>query len=632
MPSGRDDIHGRINALAVAILLVIAALVARLWYLQVLSGESYAALSENNRLREVSLDAPRGLILDRAGEILVGDRPALAVTAAPALAKNRKVLARLSKLLGVPVAEILKRLNDKRPSALKSRRIAEDVPIATITALKERGDLYPGVEVETISLRRYPYRSFASHLLGYVGEASEVDLADPRFARYQYSDIIGKTGIERQYETVLQGAKGSRLLEVDASGRPLREVRRTQPAPGFTLMLSIDRKAQQETELQLAEAVKAAHRGGFKKANAGAAVVMDVRTGQIIALASYPTYDPTAFLGGIPTPLWKKLNNKKSQYPLFDRAITGAYPPGSTFKPVTGGAGLAAGVVTPQTTFDCLGKWTDMGKQWPKWCWNKSGHGPVAFMDAYAQSCDVYFYNIGLKFYRRHIGSTKLLQHDKGIADTELQAYARKFGFGARTGIDLAGEVRGRIPDPQWKADFNKNSPQYAPWLPGDTVNLAIGQGDMLATPIQIVRMYAAIANGGTLWRPQIVGRILTPSGEVSHLSKPIADGHLPLTASQIRLLQAALVGVVQNGTAKAAFAGFKYPVAGKTGTSQVTKKDDFALFAGYAPANAPRYAAVMVVEQGGHGGSIAAPAVRNIFASLLGAPIANVNPNDLSR
>jgi penicillin-binding protein 2 len=632
MASGRDDIHERINALAIAMLLLIAALTSRLWYLQVLEGESYAALSENNRLREVTLEAPRGLIVDRRGEILVGDRPALAVSAAPQLAKDRALVLRLARLLHVNARDIVKRLRDKRPDPLKPRRIAEDVPIQTITSLMERQDLYPGVDVETLSLRRYPYKSLAAHLLGYVGTASESDQADPRFAKYEYGDIIGKTGLERQYETILQGLKGSNLLEVNAQGRPVAQVRRTEPTPGFTIQLSIDRKAQQATELELAAAIKTAHQTGFKKAHAGAAVVMDVRTGQIVAMASYPTYDPSAFLGGIPTPLWKKYNDKKSEYPLFDRAITGAYPPGSTFKPITGSAGLAAGVVVPRTSFDCLGRWTDMGKQWPKWCWDKSGHGYEDFSGAFRDSCDVYFYNIGLKFYRRHIGSTGLRQHDKGIADTELQTYAREFGFGSKTGIDLAGEVRGRIPDPKWKADFNAKTPQYATWLPGDTVNLAIGQGDVLATPIQMVRMYAAIANGGTLWRPQLVQRILMPSGTVSQQIKPVADGHLPITAAQLGIVQQALLGVVQNGTAKQAFAGFKYQIAGKTGTSQVTKKDDYALFAGYGPAEAPRYAVVMVIEQGGHGGSVAAPAVRNIFASLLGAPMANVSSSDQSR
>jgi penicillin-binding protein 2 len=387
-------------------------------------------------------------------------------------------------------------------------------------------------------------------------------------------------------------------------------------------MLTIDRKVQEVTERQLASAIKAARLDKYKRARAGAAVVMDVRTGEIVAIASYPTYDPGAFLGGIPTPLWKRLNDPKSEYPLFNRAITGAYPPGSTFKPVTAGAGLATHVVTLHSSVDCKGRWIDMGKQWPKWCWDKSGHGTEDFMDAMADSCDVYFYNIGLNFYRR----------DGSEVREELQRYARDFGFGDRTGIDLAGEVKGRIPDRKWKVDFNKNSPEYAPWLPGDTVNLAIGQGDVLATPIQIARMYAAIANGGKLMRPYMVSRILTPSGEMSHSTKPTVTGTLPLSNAQLKQVQEALLGVIQRGTAAGAFDGFPYRVAGKTGTSQVTGKDDYALFAGYAPYDDPKWAAVVVIEQGGHGGSVAAPAVRNIFASLLGAEQTWVAPEDESR
>lgn len=622
MPSFRDDLYGRINALGIFVLLILVVLGARLWFLQVLAGDSYSALANENRLRNLTVDAPRGLILDGRGEVLVGNRPALAVTLPPRSAENTALVVRLANTLGVPLGQIRARLNDKRPNPLKPRRVAEDVDLRRITQIMEHPGLFPGVEVQTLAIRRYPFKSLAAHVLGYIGELSDMDASNPSFKQYQYGDIVGKTGIERQYESVLQGVKGSVLMEVNASGRPLRVVSQSAATPGRTLQLTIDHKVQAVTEKQLAGAILAARRGRYPHAAAGAAVVMDVRTGDVVALASYPTYDPSTFLGGIPTKVWQRLNSKKGQYPLFDRAITGLYPPGSTFKPVTAAAGLNTGVINVNTTFDCQGKWTDMGKQWPKWCWNRSGHGRLAFIDAVADSCDVYFYNIGLAFYRR----------DGVELREELQQYARSFGYGARTGIDLAAEARGRIPNRKWKADFNKRTPQYAPWLPGDTVNLAIGQGDMLASPIQIVRAYAAIANGGTVYQPHLVKRILTPAGLVSHVTTPVVQGRLPVTPSQLKAIQDGLVAVTQYGTGKAAFAGFPYKVAGKTGTSQVAKKDDYALFAGYAPADNPRWAAMMIIEQGGHGGSVAAPAVRNIFATLLGAPEANVNPSDQSR
>lgn len=622
MPSVKDDLIGRINALGLAVLVIIGILAARLWYLQVLAGESYAALAEDNRLREVSVESPRGLIYDSHGDVIVGNRAALAVTAAPRTLEDTRLVTRLSQTLGVEREEIVRRLSDKRPDPLKPRRIAEDVDMRTATAILERQSLYPGVEVHPLAARRYPYPGVASHALGYIGELSDVDLTDADFKRYEYGDIVGKTGIERRYESVLQGEKGFELLEVNAGGRPLRVVRTSDPSPGRSLQLTIDRRVQATTERLLARAVLDARRGKYKKARAGAAVVMDVKTGAIVAIASYPSYDPSAFLGGIPHAAWKRLNDPKSEYPLFNRAITGAYPPGSTFKPVTALAGLGRGIIGRQTSFDCEGKWTGMGQQWPKWCWRSTGHHRLSFVDAMADSCNVYFYNIGYAFYRRDVQEVR----------EELQDYARKAGFGSKTGIDIAGEVRGRIPDHEWKAAFNKNSPQYAPWLPGDTVNLAIGQGDVLATPLQMCRAYAAIANGGTLHQPYLVARILTPSGLVSHVTRPTVVGRLPISPTKLALVREGLEAVTSYGTAAEAFEGFPYRVGGKTGTSQVVGKDDYALFAGYAPASDPKYAAVVVVEQGGHGGSAAAPAVRNIFAALLGAPESDIRPDDESR
>lgn len=622
MPSHKDDLYGRIGALGIIVVITLAILLSRLWYLQVLAGESYAALAENNRLRELKIEAPRGLILDKDGAVLVGNRPALAVTVPPKVAADPVLIRRLSTALGVSESQIVARLEDRRPDPLAPRRIAEDVDRAGVTTILERQNLFPGAEVQALAVRRYPYGRLAAHALGYVGELSDSDKTVEAFAQYDYGDIVGKTGIEREYESVLQGTKGQVLVEVDAAGRPLKVVRRSEPSSGRTLMLTIDRRVQQETEAQLAAAIRAARQGKYKRARAGAAIVMDVNSGAILGMASHPTYDPSAFLGGIPTPVWTRLNDPKSEYPLFNRAITGAYPPGSTFKPVTAGAGLATGVIGLNTQQTCEGKWVRMGKQWPKWCWKRTGHGTVGFDEAMAQSCDVYFYEIGLGFYRR----------DGEEVREELQAYARKFGFGRPTGIDVAGEVGGRIPDRRWKAEFNKNSPEYAPWLPGDTVNLAIGQGDVLATPLQVVRMYSAIANGGRLVRPHLVDRILTPSGELQHISRTEQGSRLPVSPAQLAAIQRSLLAVTRWGTAADAFDGFEFAVAGKTGTSQVTGKDDYAFFVGYAPAERPRYAAIMVIEQGGHGGSAAAPAVRNILATMLGGTPTESRPDDESR
>jgi len=618
MATYREDLKGRYAALGVVILLVLGSLLVRLWSMQVLSGAEFSAMADDNRVRELNVDAPRGRILDRNGTPLVENRPALAVCVAPSAKDDEDLLYRLSTLLDIPVSEIEERVSSKRQEALAPRVVAVDVSAQVVAYLSEHEAEYPGVEIQTLAVRTHPKGTLAAHVLGYTGEVSEEQLKLPEFEGYALGDVVGKTGAEIQFESVLQGDKGYRRIEVDAAGRARRLIEEAEPIPGSDVVLTIDADVQAVAEQALVRALEEAHDDEFPDAAAGAAVALDVKTGDVLAMASYPTYDPELFLGGIAEADWEALNAKDSEYPLTNRAIMAQYPTASTMKAFTGLAGLEYGVSREWAQYYCPGKWTEMGEQWPKWCWDHGGHGTISFHDGIVESCDTVFYEIGYEFYKQ--------------GDEKLQKMFREFGFGSDTGIDLPGEVNGRVPDAQWKLEFNENYPEYQKWLPGDTVNIAIGQGDLLATPLQVAAGYAGIANGGKIVRPHVLKEVLDSSGEPVRVYEPETAAEPQVSDANLAIMRRALVDVTEEGTGESAFRGFGATVAGKTGTAQVTGKDDFAWFAAFAPADDPQYAVAVVVEQGGHGGAIAGPAAREILASLLGLPVEHVQAVDISR
>ena len=619
MPTFRQQLKPRFAALAIVIVMVMGLLLARLWTMQVLQGSAYAQQSEQNRVRIVTTAAPRGRILDRNGVPLVTNRGTMAVVVAPSAAKNPALLNRLSAILSIPVADILAKVSTVKESALTPRTVAIDVPMPAVAYIEEHASSFPGVEVAVQAVREYPRGSLAAHVLGYTGEASEDELNAPGSTLVP-GDIVGKAGAEAQFEGVLQGDRGTRSLEVDAMGRPHRVIDNVAPVAGGDVKLTIDSKVQKIAESALAQAMIDAHKAKFPKAHAGAAVAVDVTTGEVLAMASLPTYDPSAFLGGVPQKTWTKLTDKNSEYQLTNRVIQAQYPAASTFKAMTGLAGLEEGVITPSTTFVCRGKWTDMGKQWPKWCWNHGGHGAEVFATAIRDSCDVYFYNVAYKFYK--------------MGGERLQKFARRFGFGADSGVDLPGEASGRVPDAKWKSSYNANYPEMQQWLPGDTVNLGIGQGDLLVTPMQLVDAYAGIANGGDVMKPHVLKAVLGADGKpVGDKAKPEVAFHTNVSQANLARMRHALALVTQpGGTAAGAFRGFPIAVAGKSGTAQVYGKDDLAWFVGFAPASNPKYCVAVVVEQGGHGGSVAGPAARQILAALLGKKVTHVTATDNSR
>lgn len=614
----RHDFKDRFAIFTLIVLVVFAALALRLWGLQVLSGAEYAALAEDNRIREIALDAPRGRILDRNGELLVNNRSSMAVVAMSSVKDDDDILVVLSNLLQMPHQEIYDRIASVREAPLKPRIVAIDVSTEAIAYLAENQEDFPGVDIRALPVREYPNGAIAAHVLGYTGEISDAQLSDSAFEEYEYGDLVGKTGAELQFESVLQGDRGFRRVEVDASGRLKRVIEEIEPVPGRDVVLTIDLKVQKAAEEALSRALQEAHLDGYKNAKAAAAIAMDARTGEVLALASLPTYDPEMFVGGISKDNWRQLTAEGSEYPLTNRVLAGLYPPASTFKVVTGFAGMANGLTGIHTTYRCQGRWVEMGERWPKFCWDRGGHGTLSFSDAMSRSCNVVFYELGYAFYRQE--------------DNTLQDYAKQWGFGSETGIDLPGEKSGRIPDAQWKEERFRDFPEQQTWLPGEAVDLAIGQGDVLTTPLQVAAAYAGVANDGAIMRPTIFRQVLDTNGNPVLEGEPQVAFEPDTSAENLQSMIRMLERVTTDGTAKGAFSGFPIRVAGKTGTAQVANRDDFAWFVGFAPADDPRYVVAVLAEQAGGGGAIAAPAAREVFSALFDLPIERVTATDQSR
>ena len=571
--------------------------------------DDYLRMAEDNRSRAVRIAAERGVIYDRNGSIMVQNRASLMLVTGSDHRPSKKILASLARLLKIPLPDMEERLRreGKKPGFLPVV-LAEDVPLSIATYIREHQSAYPGVVLETRAVRDYPYLRTAAHIVGYTGEVSDAELKQPRLQGRALGDEVGKNGIEFANEAYLSGVNGARWFEVDASGRLLGRLRTKEPVAGKNVVLTLDLRAQRAAEEALAQATVDAHHQKYPRAKSGAAIVLDVNTGEVIAAASLPTYDPAAFVGGLSTAEWKILNSKGSEYPLQNRAIMSSFAPGSTFKPFVALAALREGLATPRTTVLCTGRWTKFGTRWKKFCWKRSGHGRVSLVQALAVSCDSYFYELGWKLSRK--------------AGERLQSWVRTFGFGDPTGVDIPSESRGRVPDTAWKRAWNeRRNPSNKAWVPGDTVNMAIGQGDLLVSPLQLAVAYASLANGGTVYRPYVGKRVVDQDGTILVETRPKIVSQLVFPPAQLAAVRRGLERVVTEGTAKAAFAGFPMPVAGKTGTSQVFGKDDYSWFAAYAPADKPKHAVVVVVEQGGHGGSVAAPAARQILGRIAGYP-----------
>ncbi len=579
-----DGWRRRVLALTVLAMAGFVALLGQLWYLQALEGGRLQEMSEKNRIRIRPVSAPRGILFDRTGLPLVDNRPAFTLSLIPRELEDRDtVLARLSVVLKIPLAELQETLEKVAPDSIRPQRVRRGLTLEDVTKIEERRLELPGVIVEVEPQRVYPTSTFAAHLLGYVREVSDEQMKQ---GRYRRGDMIGQSGLERLLDEYLRGRDGGERIEVDALGRPVQVMRREEPDPGAQVITTVDRRVQEAAERAMT-------------GRAGAVVVMDPRDGDVIAMTSSPAFALDRFTGTIDRDEWVRLV-RDPMSPLMNRALQSQYAPGSIFKVVVAAAGLQEASLTPMDRTYCNGQFHMGG--WTFKDWKEGGHGHVDLRSALIHSCNIFFYQAGLK-----------------VGPEAVVRYARAFGLGAATGADLGGEKPGFIP-----VVSPPRQRQGRGWQAGDTVNISIGQGRLLVTPLQVARMMAAVANGGILWKPRLVQRVERPDGTIAYAASSKMTGQVNLSPAVWAFLRHALTGVVNEGGTGAAARIPGVLVAGKTGTAQSVansdsaKGQDHAWFASFAPADDPQVVVVVLVERGGKGGQVAAPIARQIYQALF--------------
>ena len=568
----------RLVILRAVVVVLCAVVLGRLVQLQIIGGDRNRELSEQNRIRVVRRLAPRGAIYDRYDRVMATSRLAFTVCVVPEelkTAEGADATAELASLLGVSEGEVREALGQPGAARYEPMVLWRDASRDAVARLEEHSPYLAGVSVVPDAVRQYPHGSVCAHVLGYVRQVSPEDLADPEHAGYRPRDLIGKDGVERYAERVLRGTDGGDQVEVDAQGRRVRTLGTVPPRPGRNIWLTIDLELQRAAEEALG-------------ARPGAVVAMDPRNGEILALVSQPAYDPNLFVGQLSPREWRRLTGPDE--PQRNRATTSRYPPGSVFKLVTAAAALEAGEGRPEDRYTCHGAYY-IGR-WSLRCWRRGGHGTVDFRRGFAQSCNVMFATLG-----RRVGP-------EGLADM-----ARRFGLGERSGVDLPDEDPGLVPTAEWKRRARNE-----PWYPGDTCQMAIGQGDCLVTPLQVAREAAVIANGGNLVRPHVIARI---EGNGEREAK-VESRPLGLRPETIAAVRAGMEAVVAPGGTASRIASPQYRIAGKTGTAQAPAGEPHAWFAGYAPSDDPRLVVVTIVEHGGQGSAVAAPIARHVFDVAL--------------
>jgi penicillin-binding protein 2 len=591
--------------------MVLSAAAVRLYYLQIIKHHELAELADRNRIRIQRVPALRGLVYDIHHRPLVDTRPSFDAVMVPEDAPDLgRTVNRLEQLLGEDgAAKKLEDAEEQGRPEFEPVTVEERLNWQQVVALETHQLELPGVSLQVNPQRHYIYDSLAAHLLGYVGEVTTRDLA--RLPDYRMGDEIGKFGLEQSWEGILRGDSGGREIEVDAIGRRLRLLREIPEKPGSSIRLTIDLDLQRVAEDALGD------RGG-------AVVALDPNTGYILALASHPSFDPNVFANGITSAEWRTLTSDPA-HPLQDRAIQGTYPPGSTFKIVDSIAALSDHTLTPKTAYFCPGGMYFGGREYR--CWRKRGHGTISLHRAIVESCDVFFYNVG-----EHLGIDR------------LAAWAHALGLGKKTGIELDNERSGLIPSTQWKwRRFRER------WYPAETLSVAIGQGYVAITPLQLAELAAEIGNGGILYQPQFVKEIDSFDGTPIKVFPPVIHSRVQIDPKVLELVRSGMIGVVnaRDGTAHGARLN-DVIVAGKTGTAQVIKEAqgvrvkenagperyrDHAWFMAFAPADHPRIAVACIVEHGGHGGSSAGPVVKAVMQEFfMKNPPQGASPGQLTQ
>jgi len=595
MDQQQESISGilrRLPLLAAFIILLAVLLFIRLWYLQAIKGEYYHEQAENNRIRPVKLRPPRGIIYDRSGRPLVENELVFDVSLIPEDTQNLDAtIEKLSAIVKIAPDSIRKTLDDANDvrTTYDPVKIQEEAPWDEVARVEAHLDDLPGAIIEPEHRRHYPYAGLAAHQLGYIGKVTQ---SQHKKDQTDLGILTGQGGLEKVYDKLLRGVAGKRMIQVNAAGRKVKDLGIEEPRPGTDIYLTIDLDAQKAAEEGLGS-------------RAGAVVAMDPDTGEILALASHPAYDPNIFPRGISPKDWVQLMNDP-KHPMYNRAIQSVYPPGSTFKIIVALAGLDSGVIKLDDTVYCKGFLTSGRHSYR--CWKKGGHGPISFHRALVESCDVYFYTMGDR-----------------IGWDRVAEYARKLGYGSLTGILLPDEKPGLIPTTAWKKKRTGET-----WYPGDTYINSIGQGFVLVSPIQACQMISVVANGGHFHPPLLLKQTRNrETGEVRMFS-PEHTRSITLDSRALEEVRNALVGVVNEpgGTAHGAATPLAM-VAGKTGTAQVIAQkvagrklseetNDHAWFVAYAPVDHPKIAVAVLVEHGGHGGSAAAPVAKKVIEEYL--------------
>jgi penicillin-binding protein 2 len=570
-----------------------------LWYLQVIKGSGFRQMSTNNCIRIRENPAARGMILDRKGRPLALNRPSFEVYLVPEdLKENPEVLVKVGQLLDMNPEEIKRKLQtQKKRTPFRPVKIKSDIEWNELARLETGRVHLPGLFVDVRPRRTYHHGPLASHLIGYLGEVDENELKQPRGTPYRMGAMVGKYGVEYQLDTYLRGVDGGRQIEVDALGREIKHLRSVEPFPGNNLTLTIDFDLQKVAEDAFQE-------------KTGALIAMDPKSGRILAMVSKPSFDPDIFAGNISAEEWKSLIENPFS-PLQNKGIQGQYPPGSVFKIITAIAGLETGVITPSTQMTCRGIYPYGNRDFR--CWRPEGHGTITLHRAIVESCDIYFYQVGLK-----------------VGVDAIARYAQEFGLGNLTGIALPHEKSGIIPSTSWK-----KKRLGATWYSGETLSLAVGQGYINATPLQLLMLISAIANGGRLYLPQVVEKVEDVYGSLLK-EWPVSEmRRVDISEKTLQIIQQALMGAVNepHGTGWACVLT-QGKAAGKTGTAQVIKMAqdfkkgdmermplklrDHAWFVAYAPFEDPTIAVVVLVEHGGYGGAAAAPIAKRVIEKYL--------------
>ncbi len=610
-------IKRRIKVAVYLLAAVVTVLVLRLYFLQVMSGDLFAERAQENIVRTKSIPAPRGNIYDRNGNLLVKSIPFLAVAVEPrAVLASEESLQFLSRNLDLNQDELQEKLRKANISYLERIVLQQDIDEKTMVVFKENMSNLAGVELIEIYLREYNYGFLAAHVLGYTGEIDEETLSSEQFRGiYEGGDQIGISGIEQSYEEILRGIKGRATYEVDPLGRPVATVEKIDYIPGNDLYLTLDIELQGRVEELLYQAILEVREmpvetGSQETFNVpgGAVVVLEAQTGEVMAMASYPTFNPEVFVGGVSSQDWQYLNDPANMWPLNNRAVM-SYPPGSSFKLVPAYAGLQEEVIDVNSRIGCAGTWFGLGRDFPKHCWRAGGHGAQNVYGGLAQSCNVFFYEVGYRLFNKNQNEEEL-----------LQKYARMFGFGQKTDLDLPFEGPGLVGDRAWKLDYFKDQAELSLWYPGDSVNLAIGQGDLRTTPLQMAQAYMMVANRGSYTTPHLVREVRDFSGDL-FLEVEGEQREMELIDKyHLEVIEQGLYQVVTSGTAAGRFLGFpldRIPVAGKTGTAEFVGRQNFGWFASYAPVGDPQYVVVAMLEEAGGGSASAAPLVRKIYDYL---------------